>query len=130
MEKEIEQKLALVEITPLKGKTKLELDNIAKSIREWLSYGCKIDEACVKSGINPAWYTYICVWDKDLSLDVENLRLNPRADAMKTLADGIKNDPDLALKYLERKLPEEFAPVTKSKWEGKMEIDDKRVILD
>lgn len=95
-----------------------------------LNDGCTINEATIFAKISSDEFAGHSIIHDGFQEMCESLRMTPAIEAKATLRKGIKENPDLALKYLERKLPEEFAPVTKARIEAKLEVDDKRVILD
>lgn len=70
--------------------------------------GCTDREACIEAGIapqtlynhqsaNPAFLEQKELWKSD-----------PILKARKTIVDRLSSDPNIAMKYLEKKLPEEF----------------------
>lgn len=73
------------------------------------SIGCSIPEACFYAGIHKDTYYEWVKKDKDLSDRFEGLRENTILVARESVMKGVKRDPDLALKYLERKKKDEFS---------------------
>lgn len=89
-------------------KTKMTSLTIGK-LREAFLWGCTDREACLYAGINPdTLYTYQKE-NPEYTEQKEQYKSNPVLLARKTLVEALKNDPNLALKYLERKKSDEFS---------------------
>ncbi len=72
-------------------------------------YDCTVEEACLYAGISPDTYYTFCKQYPDFSERIAMLRHAPYLVIRKTLIAAAEHDADLALKYLERKLPMEFS---------------------
>jgi uncharacterized protein YjgD (DUF1641 family) len=80
-----------------------------EKLKKAFSWGCKDEEACNVAGIPHKSYK---AWEKEhpeFKTQKEQLQLNPIAVARETLLAGLGEDPDLALKYLERVKRDEFS---------------------
>lgn len=80
-----------------------------KKLDEAFALGCSDDEACLFANISPqTLYNY----QKEVPEYVERkqqLKNTPVLQARAIVIEGMKSDPELALKYLERKLKNEFS---------------------
>jgi len=78
-------------------------------LEQAFSYGCTIGEALSHADITwQAWYSFIEL-NPDYKTRVEQLRQHPLVVARVSVTKGMKKSGELALKYLERKLPDEFS---------------------
>ncbi len=85
-------------------------DAIVGKLEYAFSIDATISEGCSYAGISRDTYYEWIKNNKELSDRFEQLRLKPIFEARITLIKGIKNNPELALKYLERKRRSEFNP--------------------
>jgi hypothetical protein len=65
-------------------------------------------EACLIANIDPATFYRYCKVNPDYARRKEELKENQFAIARRTLMKGVKENPELALKFLERKKKSEF----------------------
>lgn len=91
----------------------------AALMEAWL-YGAPDSEAAANAGISPQTLKKYLEEIPELKKAKEQLVEKVTLEARKTLFIGIKKNPELALKFLERKLPDEFAPTTKAKITGEV----------
>lgn len=84
-------------------------------LEEAYAYGATDAEACLHAGVTKGALDYYQEKFPEFKTRKEELRETPNFTARKTLIDALKTDPDLALKYLERKKADEFAPTNKVK---------------
>ena len=89
-------------------------------LREAFLLGCSDSEACLYADINPDTLYEYQKSNPQFSEKKKLLKNNPVLLARKTVVESLKSDPNLALKYLERKLSDEFS--LKQKLDAK--IDD------
>jgi hypothetical protein len=87
---------------------KNETDVIQKLESVWALGGTDA-EAAFYADISKAALSEYLTKHPDISERKEALKNNPILLARKSVLDGIKIDPDLALKYLERKCKDEFS---------------------
>ena len=80
-----------------------------EKLRQAFAIDATIAEACFYADINPDTYYRWKKREPQLSEKLELLRNTPILAARQTIATGIKSDPALALKYLERKRKDEFS---------------------
>lgn len=78
------------------------------------SLGCTVTEACLYAGISRDTYYEWCKADAKLSDRMDELRESPILIARESVIKGIKTDPDLALKFLERRKKDEFSTKTET----------------
>lgn len=76
--------------------------------------GCSTTEACLYADIDRSTYYDWCKQDKTLSDRMEELKETPVLIARDTVIKGIRRDPDLALKFLERRKKDEFSTKSES----------------
>lgn len=82
---------------------------VVRKLEEAFALDATVTEACFYAGISRDTYYRHTKEDKELSDRFEALRSNPVMLARQSVVAGIKTDPDLALKYLERKNKAEFS---------------------
>jgi len=107
-------------VDPKKKKTgrpaKINGSVVDKLEQAW-ALGCTDLEACFYAGVSKdALYDYEATYPKFV-LRKELLKQRPVLEARQTLVKSIKTDPDMALKFLERKLKGEFS--TRQEMTGK-----------
>lgn len=73
------------------------------------AFDSTVEEACFYAGISPDTYYTFCKQNPDFSERITALRCAPTLMARMTVLRAAEHDADLALKYLERKLPQEFS---------------------
>jgi hypothetical protein len=73
------------------------------------SIGCSVDEAVAYADISVNSYYEFIKLNPTYSERVSRLKQLPTVVARNSVTSGMKNSGELALKYLERKLPEEFS---------------------
>ena len=71
--------------------------------------GCSVTESCLYADISRDTYYEWCKTDTKLSDRMEELRESPILIARETVIKGIRRDPDLALRFLERRKKDEFS---------------------
>lgn len=94
--------------------TKMTPETI-KKLEEAFALGCADREACLFADITPPTLYEYQKSNPDFITRKEILKENPILLARTSVVNGLKGDPDLALKYLERKKSDEFS--TKQKQE-------------
>lgn len=85
-----------------------------KKLEEAFALDASINEACFYAGISKTTYYNRLDKKPELVDRFEALRNNPVLLARKSVIDWIKEDPKLALQYLERKRKWEFSTRTES----------------
>jgi len=104
-------------------------------LEEGASYDCSVPEMCLLAEINPDTYYQWIKKDKKFADRLTALRNKPVLAARTSVVLGLKNNPEFAMKYLERKKKKEFAPMTKLEHSGdgdnpiilKFDNDDKKL---
>jgi len=82
---------------------------VLSKLEEAFAWGCTDIEACLFSDISrQTLYTYLNEHPEFLDRK-EHLKENPILLARSTVVRGIKGNPDLALRFLERKKKNEFS---------------------
>ena len=76
---------------------------------EATSWGCTETEARVHADIGRKSFDNFCQLNPEFRNDLAEIRQHPTVIARNSVTMGMKNSGELALKYLERKLPEEFS---------------------
>ena len=98
-------------------KPKLQDPMIIKKLEEAFAFDTTIQEACFYADISPQTYYNLLESKPELLERFEALRNKPVLMARQEVVKGFKWNPDLALKYLERKRKNEFST--------KQEVDNK-----
>lgn len=87
---------------------------VLQKLEEAFAWDCTDAEACFYANISPATlYNYQNEHPEFLDRKKE-LKQSPVLKARETVIRAMRNDPELALKYLERKKKDEFAPKTET----------------
>lgn len=109
--------------------TKLD-DLTVKKLEDAFKLGCSVNEACFSADISKqTYYNWIDSFP-ELKERFDQLKENPIFLARKSVVDGLKDNPDLALKFLERKLKNEFSLKTENETNGSIEIKIAKEISD
>ncbi len=106
------------------GRKKIINEYTLGKLREAFLFGCSDREACLYAGINPDTLYEYQKQNPKYTEQKEVLKYNPILIARKTVIQAIQKDPNLALKFLERKLREEFS----LKQEVKQLTEEDRVV--
>lgn len=96
-----------------RGKT-VDIWDYVANIKPYLEKGATVRDACVSAGIPYETVRDYIKADEKVRLKIKSYEGLSIWEARKTLAKGIKKDPDLALKYLERKRKSEFSTKTEN----------------
>lgn len=94
--------------------TKINQETVRK-LEMTASLDCTISEMCFYADISRDTYYRWMKENKELSDRLTALRNRPILKARQEVINGLEGNPEFALKYLERKLPDEFG--TKQKLE-------------
>lgn len=84
-------------------------DDVVKKLEEAFLMDCTVEEACFSANITKQTYYNWVKSFPDLLERFNSLRENPVYVARRSVMSGIEKDPELALKYLERKKKAEFS---------------------
>ena len=87
--------------------TKMTEETLAK-LREAFLWGCSDDEACLYADIDPSTLYRYQQDHKEFCDQKPAWKGSPTMRARRTVVEALESDPNFAMKYLERKLPEEF----------------------
>lgn len=102
------------------GRPPAVTEAVLGKLQEAFAFDCSIEEACFYADINPdTYYVYVKKHPK-FSEKVKALKQRPVLLARQSVINGFADDPNLALKYLERKRKAEFS--TKTETDVKMEV--------
>jgi hypothetical protein len=88
--------------------TKITKTRLGK-LREAFLWGCTDKEACFYADIHPDTLYEYQKKNPEYSEEKESFKSNPVLVARKTVVDSLKDNPQLALRYLERKKSDEFS---------------------
>lgn len=91
------------------GRPQTVTDQIVRKLELAFAYDCTVEEACILAGLPRSTYYDFLKETPAFSDNIELLRTIPFLVARKVILSGIESDPNLALKYLERKLKKEFS---------------------
>lgn len=103
------------------GRRTVMTPRVVELLCEAFSYGASDAEACLHAGIARGTLSKYESEHPEFLERKEELLEAPSMIARISVVDGMKTDHALALKYLERKKPDEFAPT--NKFQGKIEMD-------
>ncbi len=84
-------------------------DDIIRKLEQAFALDCTIEEACLYAGIGKSTYYDNLPKNKGLAERFEALRNTPVLKARQSVIKSFDSDPNLALKYLERKRRAEFS---------------------
>jgi len=91
------------------GRRKVIDKIVLGKLREAFLWGCTDREACFYAGINPDTLYEYQKENPKYSEQKEMFKSNPILVARKSVVDALAKDPQLALKYIERKKSDEFS---------------------
>jgi hypothetical protein len=91
------------------GRPKIISESILAKLEEAFLGGHTDREACLIANIDPATLYRYCNEHESFAIRKELLKENPTIDARRAVVKTIKFDPDMAMKYLERKRKDEFS---------------------
>ena len=96
------------------GRPTVMTEEALQLLDEAFRYGCTDLEACLMAGVGKSTlYTYQNENPEFLERK-ELLKQNPVMLARRTVVEGLEEDPDLAMKFLERKCKKEFSTRSES----------------
>lgn len=84
-------------------------DEVLLKLEEAFKIGCTDEEACFYADIGTSTLYDYCKKNKAFSERKELLKQSPIFKARRSVVKAIETDPDLAMKYLERKVKKEFS---------------------
>ncbi|MFD2207205.1 hypothetical protein [Kiloniella antarctica] len=97
-----------------KGRPKKITADVLRKLEDAFKIGCTDKEACLAADIGESTLYDYCKANEDFSERKELLKQSPVFKARKSVVDALEKDPDLALKYLERKVKKEFSTRTEN----------------
>lgn len=83
-------------------------ENISK-LKQAFQWGAKDEEACSFAGIGKTTFYDHKAKNKEFSEEIDGWKQNPILKAKKSVVESLEKNPDLALRYLERKCKDEFS---------------------
>ncbi|MFA7133057.1 MAG: hypothetical protein WC108_07135 [Bacteroidales bacterium] len=93
----------------LGGRPSKMTKEVVKKLEEAFALDATVVEACFYANISRETFYNWMKADNKLCDRLEELRANPVLTARKTVVKSIEVDPDMAMKYLERKRKKEFS---------------------
>jgi len=84
--------------------------DVLQKLEQAFALDCTDEEACYYANISPASLYNYQARNKRFLEHKQALRLKPVLRARMELVHGLEGNPELSLKYLERKRKEEFSP--------------------
>lgn len=88
-------------------------DQVVKKLEEAFALGCSVAEACLYADISRQTYYNWIDQNPELFDRFGQLQLTPILKARRCLLGALETNPTLAMRYLERKLPDEFGDKAK-----------------
>lgn len=115
---------------PLGKQTKPKLDNpeTIRKLEEAFLLDCTVWEACFNADISTPCYYELLKYRPELVSRFEACRNNPIFVARQTVIKACKDNPDIAMKYLERKNKNEFSTKQEIKEESDTTLTIKREV--
>ena len=92
----------------MRGRPKVIGNTVLQKLEWAFKLGASDREACNEAGISPQTLYNYQAKNPDFLEQKEAWKSTPVFRARKALVERLESDPHLALKYLEKKLPEEF----------------------
>lgn len=102
------------------GRAKAVDENTLRKLEYAFAYDATVEEACVSAGIYPSSYYDFIKRHPQFTETVALLRNIPVLMARRSLVHATHNDPEKALRYLERKRKTEFSPKLELAHEGEV----------
>ena len=100
-----------------------DYDIVIQKLEQAWSLGCSDKDASFFSGISPAALSDFLKKNPDISERKEELKTKVVLKAKQELIKGFENNPEICLKYLERKRKDEYS--TKTETDITAKIDNK-----
>ncbi len=92
------------------GRPRVITQQVVGKLEQAFMYDCTVEEACVYAGIHKDTYYEFCKQYPEFSDRIAALRFYPVLVARRTVINAIvQGNARLAMKYLERKRPQEFS---------------------
>ena len=91
------------------GRPSVMTQEVVGKLEFAFAFDSTVEEACFYVGISPDTYYTFCKQHPDFSERITALRCAPTLMARMTVLRAAEHDADLALKFLERKRPQEFS---------------------
>lgn len=97
-----------------KGRKTVFTAGTLQKLEEAFSLGANNTDACAHVDVSEAAFYAFCKEHPEKKERFERLKTKPILKALLCLNQGIKSNPDLALKYLERKRKDEYSTQTET----------------
>lgn len=91
------------------GRPTVVTPDVLQKLEAAFSYDCTDEEACFQADISPSTLYNYQLANPDFLERKQILKARPVLKARKAIIESFENNPDMALKYLERKRKDEFA---------------------
>ena len=91
---------------------------VLRKLEEAFINGCSDEEACILAEIGTSTLSDYCKKNESFRRKKELLKNTPTLTARMEVVKALRGNPELALKYLERKKKDEFSPRTDLKHQG------------
>lgn len=91
------------------GRPRVVTQEVVRKLEHAIAYDCTIKEACVYAGISRDTFYSFCKEYPTFSDRITELRNMSMILVRMTLVCGAISDPHMAMKYAERKRPQEFS---------------------
>ena len=91
------------------GRPSVMTQEVVGKLEFAFAFDSTVEEACLYAGISPDTYYTFCKQHSDFSERITALRCAPTLMARMCVIRAAEHDANIALKYLERKLPMEFS---------------------
>ena len=91
------------------GRPTVMTNEVVRKLEQAFAHDCTVEEACLYAGISRETYYAFCRKRPDFSDRITLLRHTAILVARRTIIEALPHNPALAMKYLERKRPQEFS---------------------
>jgi hypothetical protein len=91
------------------GRPPLNEDEIVQKLKQAFLFGCDDLEACLYAGCSQRWLYNYQEAHREFVQEKEVWKQTPMLEARLTLLAAVTTDPELALKFMERKKKKEFS---------------------
>jgi hypothetical protein len=108
------------------GRPSVMTQEVVRKLEHSFVYDCTVEEACLYAGISRTAYYEFCKKYPQFTDRIEQLRHATFFVLRKCIVAAAEHDADLALKYLERKLPIEFS--TRAQMHHTGEVSDRHSV--
>lgn len=105
-----------------RGRKPVDIEKYLAKIKPFLEIDCSLNEACISAGVPYSTVQDYYAKNDEIRHKIDMYKLTPIVEAKKSAWEASKNNPDLALKLLERRRKDEYSPRSEAKIDMSAEI--------